>query len=110
MNIINYEITGKNADQITTEIMFFVTSAKTLNYDLITLSLKSIENKELDEKRKSLADKILKSVKKKGIIQLYISCLDFESTSTEAVYLKNKYPDLILSPTNANENSFILKI
>ena len=90
MNIINYEITGKIAVQISTEIMFFTTSAKTLNYDLITLSIKSIENKELYEKRKALTDKILKSVKKKGMIQLYISYSDFESTSTEAIYLKNK--------------------
>ena len=110
MNIITYEIKGKNSDQITTEIIFFVTSAKTLEYDLIKLNLKLIENRELDEKRKALSDKILKSIKRRGMIQLYISAADFESTSTEAIYLGNKYPDLKLSLKDDGEYSFILKL
>lgn len=110
MNITTYEITGKNADHITTEIMFFITSAKTLGYDIIKLNVKSIESKELNEKRKTVSDKILKSLKKKGMIQLYISASDFESTSTEYVYLVNKYPDLKLSLQSDEKTSFILKM
>lgn len=110
MNIITYEITGKNADQITTEIIFFLTSAKTLGYDLIKLNMKSIENRELNEKRKALSEKILKSVKRRGMIQLFISSVDFENTSTESIYLCNKYPDLKLTMQGDGEDSFILKL
>ena len=110
MNIVNNEITGKNAELITTEIMFFVTSAKSLGHDLIKLKIKSIENEERDAKRFIMINKILRSIKKRGLIQLSVASTDFENPSTEVDYLRNKYPDLKSLFQNDNDVFFVLKL
>lgn len=109
MNIANNEITGKNAELITTEIMFSVASAKSIGYDLIKLKIKSIQNQEKDAKRIVLINKILKSIKKRGLIQLSVASTDFENTSTEVDYLRNKYPDLMSLFQSDNDFFFIVK-
>lgn len=110
MNIAVNEITGKNTELITTEILFFITSAKTLGYDLIKLTIKSIENEERDAKRLLMINKILKSIKKRGLIQLAVVSSDFDNTSTEVDYLRNKYPDVKSLFQTDNNVFFILKL
>lgn len=110
MNIVINEITGKNTELITTEILFFITSAKTLSCDLIKLKIKPIENEERDAKRLLMINKILKSIKKRGLIQLAVMSSEFDNKSTEVDYLRNKYSDLQSIFQSDNNVFFILKL
>ena len=94
MNIITNELTGKTKDLLVTEILFFIVSAKSMNKDLIKLKTNvTAESTEL-EKRLTPIRSILKSAKRRKLIQLFVASTEFESQTTEIEYLQNKYPHL----------------
>jgi hypothetical protein len=93
MNIKINKLTGKSAELLTTEIMYCLASAKSLGQDLIKFYIECNEGEA--EKRFAAVGKILKSTKKSGFIQLFAPSFDFDKSSTEIEYLKNKYPELM---------------
>lgn len=106
MNIKTNELTGKNSDLLTTEIMYHIASAKSLGFDLVRFDI--ICDSSETERRVATVGKILKSAKRNGYIQLFVLSDDFDNGSTEVEYMKNKYPDLLNDVSD--ENFYIVKI
>lgn len=94
MNIATNELTGRTRDLLVTEIMYFITSARAVNIDLIKLKIKNEENDPISEKKLEEITRILKSVKRRKMIQLFVTTADFQTQTTEIEYLLNKYPEL----------------
>ena len=93
MEIQVNELTGKNAEELVTEIRFFVAAAKSTNKDFAKLFVSD----EIAASASRLASvlRILKALKREGIIQLFVFSGDFLNASTEMAYLKNKYPEIL---------------
>ena len=109
MNITTNELTGKNSELLTTEIKFFISAAKSLGKDLIRLNIKRLGNDEAEARRINTINRILKTVKRRGLIQLFIISTEIDGATTETEYLKNKYPD-ITSYISGDEVFYILKL
>ena len=109
MEILTNKLTGSTPDLLVTEIMFYIASAKSLGKDLLRLTLdKTVDDAAYSKRLLSVA-RILKSVKRKKTIQLFVTNADFEAENTEIEYLLNKYPALLEIISNA-EDSFIIKL
>lgn len=108
MNIQTYELTGRTAELLTTEIMFFIASARAVKSELIRLSIKESLDNERQDKLIVAVNKILRSMKRNGSIQLFIFSHEIKNASTEAEYLKNKFPKLF--DINTVEDCFIVKL
>lgn len=94
MNIRSQTLTGRYQRELKTEIMFFTASAKSLNEELFILDVKPVFLDERDVRRTESVARILKDMKRRGIIQFFADSADFDSSLTEIEYLKNKYPGI----------------
>lgn len=108
MSIKTEVLTGRDYGQLKTEIIFFVASAKSVGTELIKLEMKADSSEDAVMRRMQWASKILKSLKRGGGIQLFVSSKDFLDASTETEYLQNKYP--CVAEVGENEECFIVKI
>ena len=108
MDIKTYELTGRSADQLFTEIRYFIAESKATDQGLVRFNIKTVLPPEREERRQNEITRILKAAKKSSLIQLCVYSAELGTASTEAEYLKNKYPDLKLP--NESENFFIVKI
>ena len=108
MELITHLLTGKSVNEMTTEIKFFIASCRVKSIDLFRLDIKKAFDGAREEKRLASISRILNAVKRDGLIQLYIYSTSLEDVSTEAEYIKNKYPD-IKSLCNGEE-CYIIKL
>ena len=104
MDVTTNELTGKTYELLKTEVMFFVSSARSLKKDILKINIKNHGDGGY-ERRFTAVLKILKSLKRKGALQLYLPSRDFDSETTEVQYVKNKYPEMLI---NENGKDFIL--
>ena len=96
MKIAKNELTGKNADMLYTELMYFVSAARALKYDLVSFTLKiDSQNETVIKRRTVTVSRLLQSLKKKKYIQLAVRSDVLNEPTTETEYLFNKYPDLL---------------
>ena len=86
-----YDLVGEQYNQINTEILFRVASARALGVELLCLGFSDAISEELQSRRFRFAMGILQRIKKSGKIQFYATKDSFESASVESEYLKNKY-------------------
>ena len=94
MELITWELTGKSVAEMTSEIRFFIASCSVKGVDVFKLNIKKVFSGEREEKRLSSVTRILYTVKRAGLIQLYIHSSELDGSSTEAAYVNNKYPSL----------------
>ena len=94
MNLTTNELTGKNSEQLSNEIKFFIACAKSLKKDLIILKLKSLFDESKEASRINAVLRLLRSAQRQGLIQLFLSSTEVSSHTTEAEYMRNKYPEL----------------
>lgn len=108
MNILTNELTGRTRNLLLTEIMFLVASARSMGADLIKLKIKREEGEPVSEKELAEITRILRSLKRCKMIQLFVSSDEFENNTTEIEYLLNKYPAL---PKELNDSfCFVIKL
>ena len=93
------EITIKeyNSEEIETELMFLTAVARVDGIELIRLNILCSEEERNATSSKNPSvkiSKLLKTMKQKGSIQFFASAHSFATSSTEAVFLMNKYPDV----------------
>ena len=91
MKIFSFDLTKYTHAIAETEILYSIASARATGADFVGLNIAG----ENTEKIKMTAAKILRSAKKQEKILLFESSANLSSTSTEAQYLNNKYPELI---------------
>ena len=107
MSLSLHKVKFTDAKNLSVELEFIIACSKIEGNELIKLSL---ENTEAQEKFKSAVSRILKSIKKDGVIQLFVFEDQLtEQEKTESVYLLNKYPSLIES-SEMNPNSIYIKL
>ena len=109
MIFTNVTLREKNYTALQTEILFNIASERAIGADLVRFDMPISENKE-DVKAYSSALRIFKSIKKKGIIQLFVDREALESSTTEAEYLLNKYYDYISLSDNGNINCIYVRL
>lgn len=108
MDITVCELAGKTSKLLNTEILFHITSAKVLGKTLLRLSIKENSDADREARRTKAVTDILKSAKRRGLIQLFVLSSDLKSSSTETEYLENVYPEI--KDINTDGRFFILKL
>ena len=94
MGIKTEILTGSNSGQLKTEIMFFVASARSRGAELFRIKIKPLFDEDREARRQDSVARILRTLKQRGVIQLFVHSSKFDSSSTEIEYLKNKYPNI----------------
>ena len=105
MKICTNVIESFSTELLTTEIRFYIASARATECDLICLKSKtpiSAEDKEMASVLKNL-----RLLKKEGRIDFFADKSSFDTGSAEARYLKNKFPE---SSAYINEDGFLFII
>jgi hypothetical protein len=97
MNIKCVNITDGNKETLHTELLYSVTEARALGFELLKISFAFDDMKHI-----GFFDKCLKSIKKEGLIQLFVSSNDLKQRTTGAEYLYNLYSDLELIEINSD--------
>ena len=93
MNCKEMILRSNTPDAASTEIMYEIAAARADRLDLIRLSF---NNENVDtNKLFSSAIKLLKMMKQKGSIQFFATEDSFRRSTTEAIFLLNKYADAI---------------
>ncbi len=108
MKITVNEITGKTYEQMNTELLFFIASAKTRGFELIRLEVSPVGDEKREEVRSRSLSKLLAKAKRSGFLELYILTENLTGNSTEAEYLRNKYPEIV-NQDDGNA-SYIIKL
>ena len=106
--VVNFE--GETPNDLKTELMFELASARAEKCELVKLN---VAHSDLTAKKNvSAVLKVLKGMKASGRIQFFATNESFETHSTEAVFLMNKYPDIFTNiPVNAeNTTCFYVKL
>ena len=107
MNIATHRISSKEFGQLSTEISFNIASWRALGTDI--LQIKAPDG-ELDTITVSRITRILRSLKKKEFLKLFVTKKDFENESPAAEYLLNKHPELSDVIRSDREEYFIIKL
>ena len=81
-------------EHLTTEIMYEIAAARADGAELLRIEMPTDEdNASAHKKLSSSLIRLLKGMKDEGRIQFFATRDKFDSQSTEAVFLQNKYPE-----------------
>ena len=80
-------------DYLMTELRFNIAAARAEKMELIYLELVAEEDRVRRRQYTSVLVR-LRELKREGVIQFFAAEGDFSDSTTEAVYLLNKYPEL----------------
>lgn len=101
----SFKLVGQNRSELNTEMRFLFASAKVDGMELLKLDLPVTDVEKENARINSCVIKVLRSLKKEGIIEFYVNREGFAVNSTESIYLQNKYGDYI--EANATETTSI---
>ena len=108
--LINRVVTqGKNRDEIYTEIMFALATARTEGAELLFVEITECDVEKFDAIKSSVI-KRLKQMKQSGQIQFFATPDSFKRASTEAVFLLNKYSTFLGNVGEMPEGQIVIKI
>lgn len=110
MSYKEINLRANSAEAASTEIMYEIASSRADSVDLIRLNAFYDENAEgdIDYKRMlSSIIRLLKVMKQKGSIQFFATSDSFRQSTTEAVFLQNKYPLLFVNPPSVDNGQFV---
>ena len=89
------KLVGQNRAELNTELRFLFASAKVDGVELVKLDPPLTDNEKEDARINTCVIKVLRTLKKDGVIAFYVNREGFSVGSTEAVFLHNKYADHI---------------
>ena len=95
---------GKSTEALVTELRYTVATTRAEGGELLMISIPETGDGQA-KKTRALATRILKTMKKEGLIQFYATKESFDSSSTEAKFLLNKYSHVFSeshNPISAN--------
>ena len=99
-----FKIISATNSELETEIAFYVASARAEKAEIIKLVIPSEA-----ERFVTVSKRILRSLKREARIQLFEEAKNLNSDTTEARYLRNKYPMIVESQIE-EEPSIIVKL
>ena len=103
------KLKSEDINSIITEILYEIASARVDSVELLGLKISNSDNKL----RSKLAEGIiryLKGIKRQGQIQFFATEDSFVKSTTEAIFLLNKYPELFSSLPAFDDEASILYI
>lgn len=101
----SYKLLGNCRSELNTEIRFLFASARVDGEELVRLDIPLCENEKEDTRINGCVIKVLRTLKKEGVIQFYVNKESFAAGSTEASFLLNKYGEFILD--GGRESAYI---
>jgi hypothetical protein len=102
-----YDLVGEQYNQIKTEILFTVASARSMGVELLRLDLSRSEKNGLQSRRYRFVTMALQQMKKTGKIQFFATKANFDNSTVEAEYLKNKYGSMVELEAVADIDGFV---
>ena len=109
MNYKELMLRSDMADTAVTELIYEIASGRADQVDLMRINVDATRPEA--KKIMSQLIKLLKSMKQKGSIQFFATQDNFECMSTEAVFLVNKYHDLLSNLSSVeNQAYFFIKM
>lgn len=102
MKYTEYIFQNQSLDDLKTEALFEIATERAKGSELIKFMLTEPDESAL-LKQKNGMKRFMKSLKEKGILQFYAFSEAFDENSTEAMFLRNKYPE-IFSEAPAEES------
>lgn len=110
MSYREINLRASDPDAASTEIMYEIAAGRADSVDLIRFNI-SLPDASADEKRLFFhAIRLLKNMKQKGTVHFLATREDFSISSTEAVFLQNKYPELFDSLPMENDGSLYIYV
>lgn len=107
MEISVHEIEYVGSKELFTELNFIIACDRVCHKELINVRLSNVSTAETF---KNSATRILKGMKRQGVIQLFVFESEVnDSEKTESVYLLNKFPELS-EKVSDNSNSIFIKL
>ena len=107
MSLYVRTIKYKDTKELSVELEFLSACAKVEGHELMKLVL---ENTEMQTRFKNCASKLLRAMKRDGVIKLFVFESELESTEKmETIYLINKFPDLA-SIDSYSDNAIYVKL
>lgn len=90
-----FVLTGNCIAELDTEVKFNIAGARVDGVELVRLDLRLTGDDRDNSRRERCLIKVLRSIKRNGTIQFFVTGQDFETLTTEAEFLKNKYSNII---------------
>ncbi len=97
-----YSLTGSCQTDLNTEIRFLLATAKVDGVELVKFSFPTSANEKENSRIVCCVIKVMRTVKREGIIQFYVNREGFALNSTEASYLLNKFSQYIATEEKNN--------
>lgn len=109
MSYKEINLRSSSPDGAITEIMYEIASARADSIDLIKIISFSNHNDEAIDSKKIFSSiiKLLKTMKQNGSIHFFATSDSFDRSTTEAVFLQNKYPDLFTVEPKAEDGEYV---
>ena len=108
MSYKNLSLRSKIPESATTEVMYEIAACRADKIDLLRIDIPLNEGEGIETKKiMSTVIKVLKNMKAGKGIHFFATRQNFESFSTEASFLQNKYPEIFSSIENKENFEYI---
>ena len=91
----SYALDGNCRSELNTEMRFLFAGAKVDGEELIRLDIPFGDDEKENGRLSGSVIKVLRTLKKEGVIQFYVNKDGFAAGSTEASFILNKYRSFI---------------
>lgn len=110
MSYKEINLRAKTPETAVTEVMYEIASLRADGIGLLRINIIYEAGEELDTETKRIISqiiKLLKNMKQKGSIQFFATEDSFRLSSTEVVFLQNKYPAIFSAHPSREGESFV---
>ena len=104
---LELKLTGRCRAELDTEVKFNIASARADRVELVRLSLPLSDDEKDNKRLLCCLIKVLRAMIRDGSIQFYETDEGFESSTTEAKFLDNKYHDYIISSDDKSKYIYV---
>ena len=103
----SFKLVGQSQFELNTELRFIFASAKVEGRELLRLDMPLCDSEKESARIGGCVIKVLRTLKKDGIIAFYVNKDGFSAGSTEAIFLLNKYGEYICDDASKSMSIYI---
>jgi hypothetical protein len=96
MKFYDYYLVGRTKNELNTELRYVIASARVDSQDLVCLNI-ATDGEDIDKILRNTV-RILASLRREGLLQIYMRSDKINGGSQEAEFLKNKFSSLLKLP------------
>ena len=86
-----FRLLGQSRTELNTELRFIFASARVDGVELLKLDMPVFESEKDNARISGCLIKVLRTLKKENVIEFYVNKESFLASSTEAIFLLNKF-------------------